>query len=108
MAIKVLQNGKDYNHASLFKFDFDESVAQLWNYSYDQAHQLSAENLFAIDSRNNLVYLAALDQFIALDLYTGQVKHKIPLKPLNLQYFGIMITMLLVNKIYVYSVCYSH
>ena len=106
LAIKVLQNGKDYNHASLFKIDFNGSVAQLWNYSYDQAHQLFAENLFAVDSRNNLVYLAALDQFISLDLHTGQVKHKISLKPPNLQYFWNYDYV--ADEQAIYGVCYSH
>ena len=106
LALKVLQRGKDYNHASLFKIVFDGTVTQLWNYSYDQSHGLFAENLFAIDTKNSLVYLGALDQFLALDMLTGGIKIKIPLKPPNLQYFW--------NYDYVaedeaiYGVCYSH
>ena len=101
LALKLLQM-YDYNHVSLFKIEFDGSVTQYWNYSYAKSHQIVSDNLFAIDVEDELVYLGVIDQFLALDLTTGQVKIKLPFK----QYFW--------NYDYIsrdkaiYGVCYSY
>ena len=76
-----------YNHASLFKIEFDGNVTQLWNYSYQPSDVLFSDNLFAVDSKNGLVYLGTVDRFLAIDLMSGKTKINIPLKAPNLQYF---------------------
>ena len=76
-----------YNHASLFKVEFDGTVSQYWNYSYDHPHLLFSDNLFAVDIENQLVYLGVQDQILALDLTTGVVAKKVPLEAPNLQFF---------------------
>ena len=76
-----------YNHASLFKIEFDGRVTQLWNYSLGMHHTMFSDNLFAVDAENELVYLSVTDQFLALDLITGETKIEIPLKAPNLQFF---------------------
>ena len=106
LALKVLQRDKDYNHASLFKVEFDGSVSQLWNYSYAQSHRLFAENLFALDTERSLVYVGAMDEFLGLDLQTGEVKIKIPLEGSNLQYFWNY--DYIASEHAIYGVCYSH
>lgn len=92
LALKVVQIDRPqpplyYNHASLFKIEFDGSVSQFWNYSYDSQHTMFGENLFAIDTESQLIYLGVVDQLLALDLTSGVVKIKIPLEAPNLQYF---------------------
>ena len=52
-----------------------------------------SDNLFILDTENELVYLGVADQFLALDLTTGKVKIKNPYKTSKLAYIsGIMIT----------------
>ena len=92
LGFKVLQIDQPskshyYNHASLFKIQFDGMVTELWNYSYNASDVLFSENLFAVDPQNELVYLGSADLFLALDLNTGEVKIEIPLQSPNLQYF---------------------
>lgn len=92
LAIKVLQIDQPkkpyyYNHALLFKIEFDGSVTQFWNYSYNNPHLLFNENLFAMDTDSSLIYLGVVDQFLALDMTTGKVKVNISLQAPNLQYF---------------------
>ena len=76
-----------YNHVSLFKIELNGKVTELWNYSCPYPHIIFTENNFAIDLENELVYLGIVDQFLALDMYTGKIKITIPLQPPNLQYF---------------------
>ena len=93
LALKVVQIdqprfGRCYNHASLFKINFDGMVTELWNYTLNSSNDvLFDENLFAVDSENELVYLGSADQFLALELNTGVAKVQIHLMPPNLQYF---------------------
>lgn len=92
VALKVLQidsrfPDQHYNHASLFRIDFNGTVTQYWNYSYDKPHLLFSDNLFAIDTESQLVFLGVEDQILALDMTTGAVAKKIPLEVPNLQYF---------------------
>ena len=90
LGLKVVQNdtpNSSYHHATLFKIEFDGSVKQLWNYSYPHSDILTCSNLFAVDSKNKLVYLGARDHFLALDLNSGKIKIKIPLNSSNAQYF---------------------
>ena len=93
LAMKVVQidtqtpTPEYYNHASLFKIEFNGSVSQFWNYSYNKPHLMFSENLFAIDLENELVYLGVEDQLLALELSTGEVKINIPLQVPNLQFF---------------------
>ena len=92
LGIRVLQIDRPepplyYNHASLFKIGFDGSVTQFWNFSYDYPHILFSDNDFAIDTENNLVYLGVVDQLLALDLTTGEMKINISLQAPNMQYF---------------------
>ena len=72
--------------AALYKLEFDGNISHLWSYPLG-SHSLFSDNLFAVDVKNELVYLGVADQFVALDLNTGEVKVEIPLKPPNLQYF---------------------
>ena len=93
LGLKVVQYDQDrpeviyYNHVSLFMINFDGSVTQLWNHSLGQHHTVYDQNNFAVDAKNELVYLGVEDQFLALDLYTGKVKIQFPLQRPNLQYF---------------------
>ena len=93
LAMKVVQidtqtpTPEYYNHASLFKIEFNGSVSQFWNYSYNKPHLVFSENLFAIDLENELVYLGVEDQLLALELSTGEGKINIPLQVPNLQFF---------------------
>ena len=72
--------------AALYKLEFDGNISHLWSYPLG-SHSLFSDNLFTVDVKNELVYLGMADQFVALDLNTGEVKVEIPLKPPNLQYF---------------------
>ena len=92
LLLKVLQIDQSrqayyYNHVSLFKVTLNGQVTELWNISLQDPHLLFTENGFAIDIQNQLVYLSIVDQFLAVDLNTGQVKIRFPLEPPNLQYF---------------------
>ena len=93
LVIKVLQIDEKepqpeyYNHASLFQVNFDGSVKQYWNHTLIYPHLLHDENLFAIDTTNQLVYLGVMDRFLALDLMTGKVAVNKTLKVPNLLYF---------------------
>ena len=90
LGLKVVQNdtpNSSYNHATLFKIGFDGGVKRFWNYTYPFSDALTSDNLFAVDSKNELVYLGARDDFLALDLNSGKIKIKIPLNSSNVQDF---------------------
>ena len=72
--------------AAFYKLEFDGNISHLWTYNLGN-HSLFSDNLFTVDEEKELVYLGVADQFVALDLNTGEVKVQIPLKPMNLQYF---------------------
>ena len=72
--------------AAFYKLEFDGKVSSLWSYPLGN-NSLYHESLFTVDVKNELVYLGTLEQFLALDLNTGEVKVEIPLNPPNVQYF---------------------
>ena len=68
------RNISGYNHASLFRIDFDGTVIEYWNHTLNPnlgREMLFDYNLFAVDTEMELVYLGVSDKFLALDLETG-------------------------------------
>ena len=66
LGLKVVQYDQDrpqvvyYNHVSLFMISFDGNVIQLWNHSLGQHHTVYDQNNFAVDAKNELVYLGSV------------------------------------------------
>ena len=83
-------NISGYNHASLFRIDFDGTVTEFWNHTLnpDGREIIFQYNLFTVDTENELVYVGVNDQFLALDLETGIPIIDIRLKPPHLQIFS--------------------
>ena len=71
---------------AFYKLEFDGNVSYLWTYPLGN-QTLDDDNIFTVDVKNELVYLGGLDQFIALDLNTGEVKVQFPLTPSDILVF---------------------
>ena len=67
------------NHLSLFQVNSTGTVQGLWNFTLNEQHKLNNDNLFAVDTSNQLVYLGVTDQLLALSLTTGKVVINKPL-----------------------------
>ena len=75
-----------FRRGALFKLELNGSISHLWSYDLG-SHSFYSENLFAVDTDKELVYLGLTGLFVALDLNTGEVRVQISLSPPNLQYF---------------------
>ena len=74
-------------YTSLYKVNFDGTVQRYWNFTLNYPHTLYSFNLFAVDTKDQLVYLGVMDRFLALDLLTGKVAVNKTLKAPNLMFF---------------------
>ena len=77
-----------YNHVSLFNITLDGGVTELWNISLTEGRLMFDLSTFAVDLENNLVYISVINQFLALDLHSGETVFQFPLEIPNLQYFS--------------------
>ena len=68
---------------AFYKLEFDGNISYLWTYPLGSNQTLFDDNTYTVDVKNELVYLGGLDQFIALDLNTGEIKVQFPLTPPN-------------------------
>ena len=75
-------SGENWYKISLFQVTFSGTVQQLWNYTLGY---LDNPNLFAVDIKNQLVYIGVTNQLLALGQKTGKV---IINKPLNASVFN--------------------
>lgn len=77
LAFNVVEDSSlESDNVSLFRIDLNGTTSHLWDISLYKSDRLYFQNLFAIDTSNNLVYVGVRNKLLSLDLSKGSIRTK--------------------------------